>query len=94
MTDESLNPAPEAAPVQPNGEAPPHVDQAFFDTLPSSEEAARRAGLLDEPAAWEAEVHAFWENIVRNVSTQVATPIHNFIHAEVEALKARLKAIL
>jgi hypothetical protein len=46
-----------------------------------------------EIPAWEAEIEAFWQNILINVSSKVETPIHNYLHAEKEALKARLKQL-
>ena len=46
------------------------------------------------PAPWEAEIDAFWQNILANVSAKVETPVHNFLREETEALKARLKALL
>ncbi|WP_257306301.1 hypothetical protein [Geothrix campi] len=49
---------------------------------------------LIPPAPWEAEIDAFWQNILANVSAKVETPIHNFLREETEALKARLKALL
>lgn len=43
--------------------------------------------------AWEAEVDVLWQNLLVNVSARVETPIHNFLHDEVQALKARLAAL-
>lgn len=40
-----------------------------------------------------AEVDAMWLAIFTNVSNRVETPIHNFLHNEKEALKARLSAL-
>ena len=45
-------------------------------------------------APWEAEIEVFWQNVVLNVSPHVETSIHNFLHDELAALKARLKSIL
>ena len=41
---------------------------------------------------WEDEVDAFWQNLCMNVMPRLDTDVHNFIHAEKESLKARLKA--
>ena len=59
--------------------------------LPEEVASAAAAAIV---APWEAEVERFWQNVVLNVSTKVETPIHNFLHAEKEALKARLKQLL
>ena len=40
-----------------------------------------------------AEVDTFWQNVFANVSSKIETPLHNYLHAETEALKARLKAL-
>lgn len=46
------------------------------------------------PAApWEAEVDAFLQNLLANVSPRVETSIHNHLFAETEALRARLKLL-
>lgn len=46
------------------------------------------------PAPWEAEIEAFWTNVLTNVSPRVETPIHNLLFDETEALKVRLRALL
>ena len=40
-----------------------------------------------------AEVDTFWQNVFANVSSKIETPLHNYLHAETEALKSRLKAL-
>lgn len=44
-------------------------------------------------SALHAEVDAFWANVLANVSAHVETPIHNYLHAEKEALKARISQL-
>ena len=39
------------------------------------------------------EIEAFWESFRANVSSKVETPVHNFMHGEKEALKARISAL-
>ena len=45
------------------------------------------------PSAWEIEIERFWQNVFTNVSGKVETSVHNYLHTETEALKARLKAL-
>ncbi len=72
-------------------EAPQTLDGSPDETLaPAGEDQAPEPVLT----AWEQEIERFWQNVVLNVSTKVETPIHNFLHAEKEALKARLKQLL
>lgn len=58
---------------------------------PTPEAAPEPASPAAIPA-WEAEIEAFWQNILLNVSSKVETPIHNFLRSEIDALKARLRA--
>lgn len=48
---------------------------------------------MPEIEAIHQEIEAFWENIRANVSSHIETPLHNFMHAEKEALKARIAAL-
>jgi hypothetical protein len=44
-------------------------------------------------AQLHAEVEAMWQSLFANVCNQVDTRIHNFMHGEKEALKARISAL-
>ena len=39
------------------------------------------------------EIEVFWANVFSNVSGRVETSVHNYLHTETEALKARLKSL-
>jgi hypothetical protein len=74
----------------PDPECPPHVDPDYFESIKQGFAHAQQVE-AETVSAWEAEVEVFWQNVLLNVSAHVETPIHNFLHAEKEALKARLK---
>lgn len=48
---------------------------------------------MPELEAIHQEIEVFWSNVFANVSAKVETPIHNYLHAEKEALKARVEAL-
>ena len=77
-------------------EEPTLTPQTAIEQIEARAEEAI-AAIKATPSEMEAKVHAevdtFWANVVANVSARVETPIHNFIHAEKEALKARLSAL-
>lgn len=80
---------PEEIPEETKAEVP--VDQQW--DAPWPDPALDPPGQPVAPAPWEAELDAFWQNVLFNVSSKVETPIHNFLHAETEALRARLKSL-
>ncbi len=72
--------------TQPDPEAP-------VSLAGKSDETPAPAGEAQAPAPWETELNTFWQNLLANVSPYVETSIHNFLHSETEALRARLKSL-
>ena len=79
------DPEPTQEPTQdiPQDVAPPVAE---VEAVPATLSAQAHLALQ--------EVEVFWANILANVSDKVETPIHNFILAETEALKARISALI
>ena len=63
------------------------------EEIPAPDQAAE--GIPEEISKHRAlalqEIEVFWANVFSNVSGRVETSVHNYLHTETEALKARLK---
>lgn len=90
---------PDPAPAQPAVASPEsaiqRIEEAALAALAKVE--AIPADLGSKVADMEVRVHqevdTFWANVIANVSARVETPIHNYLHDEKEALKARLSVL-
>ena len=71
-----------------NGESPEPEAQVPADAPESIPE-----GISKHCALALQEIEVFWANVFSNVSGRVETSVHNYLHTETEALKARLKSL-
>ena len=93
------DPAPAEAPAQAAATSTEsliaRVEEEAAQAIEAIKESA--AGLESKAADMEARIHqevdVMWENLRANVSSVVPTTVHNFMHGEMEGLKARVSSL-
>ena len=93
------DPVPAEVPAQPAAASPESAIQRIEDAALAAlaKVEAIPAELESKAADMEARIHqevdVMWENLRANVSSVVPTTVHNFMHGEMEGLKARVSSL-